>query len=351
MKKSLLILFLFLMTVLFSSGCARKIYEIAYPTLNDGKYDSEFPYKSASKELEQISETVKKLTSIAYYKSYVFSRESRVVMNDIVNDIYTRKVSEEIFYNSSVIGTATVLSYTNKRVILLTCAHVVDFPDTVITYYDIPGEPKHRFIQSVSFKKRQSNYIAEFPEKGELEILAIDKALDIVLLGKTFYQTPTMQIPVFSYPMGKSRELDWGTFVYLVGYPKGYQMVTKGIVSQPNRDKNGSYIVDALFNRGFSGGIVLAIKDGVPNFELVGIAGSVSADFEYYITPPPDIGQMGYDPRLPYKGDVYIQFQKEINYGITFVISTEEILSFIKDNQSALMEKGYDLGSLLAKFK
>ena len=35
----------------FLFSCARQIYEVTYPTLLDGKYDSEFPYRSSSKQL------------------------------------------------------------------------------------------------------------------------------------------------------------------------------------------------------------------------------------------------------------------------------------------------------------
>ncbi|MCK7529466.1 MAG: hypothetical protein MZV64_73895 [Ignavibacteriales bacterium] len=48
-------------------------------------------------------------------------------------------------------------------------------------------------------------------------------------------------------------------------------MVTKAIVSNPSRDESGSFLVDAVVNNGMSGGLVLAIKDGVPNFEMVGM--------------------------------------------------------------------------------
>ncbi|MCZ7609952.1 MAG: hypothetical protein M5U17_07265 [Ignavibacterium sp.] len=39
--------------LLISAGCSTISYETIYPTLNDGKYDSEFPYKSTSEELKK----------------------------------------------------------------------------------------------------------------------------------------------------------------------------------------------------------------------------------------------------------------------------------------------------------
>ena len=347
MKVLLKFLFLIAFLQILNLNCARSIYKVAYPTLSDGKYDSEFPYKSCSVQLEKISKTVRKLSAIAYYKSYVLANDSRITVNDIHNDSYLKKATREVFYNNSVIGTATVIQYRGRRLTLLTCAHIVDFPDTIITYFPTEEGKPSSYIQSIAFKQRQDNFIADLPERGRLELLVMDKKRDIALLGKMFTSDTHYPIPVFDYPLGKAKTLEWGSFVYLMGYPKGYQMVTEGIVSQPNRDSDGSFLVDALFNKGFSGGIVLAIRDGVPNFELVGIANSVSADYEYIMSPPENISRTGYDSRIPYQGEVFVEFNKVINYGITFIISMESIQTFIKENESVLSDKGYDLTPLV----
>jgi hypothetical protein len=338
----------FTMIILFIlTGCSRKIYQVAYPTLSDGKYDSEFPYRNCSSELNRIAQSVRKLSAIAYYKSYVFELSSRTTVEDIRNKKYRSWATKEIYFNNSVIGSATVISHIGFRVALLTCAHIINFEDTLYTFYLDESNTPSPYLQSVAFKEKQSNFVADFPERGDLELLAIDPQLDIAVLGKMFSRTSRFPIPVFDFPLGKAKDLEWGSFVYLMGYPKGYLMVTKGIVSQPNRDERTSFLVDALFNRGFSGGIVLAIRDGVPNFELVGMAGSVSADFEYSLVPPEDISRFGFDPRIPYSGDIYLKQNRTINYGITFIISAETIQSFIKSNLQEFLDRGYDLSPLV----
>jgi hypothetical protein len=341
------ILFLTLFVCLFFTGCSRKIYQVAYPTLSDGKYDSEFPYRNCSTELARISQSVKKLSAIAYYKSYVFDAVSQITVDDIKQKKYRNRAVKEIFYNNSVIGSATVISHVGSRIALLTCAHIIDFADTLYTFYSDDNHIPSPYLQSVAFKEKQSNFVADFPERGELELLAMDRQLDIAILGKVFSSTGHFPIPVFDFPLGKAKDLEWGSFVYMMGYPKGYLMVTKGIVSQPNRDENNSFMVDALFNRGFSGGIVLAIKDGVPNFEMVGMAGSVSADFEYTLVPPEDISRGGYDPRVPYDGEIHLKQYRYINYGITFIVSTESIQTFIRSNMQEFLNRGYDLSELV----
>jgi hypothetical protein len=152
-------------------------------------------------------------------------------------------------------------------------------------------------------------------------------------------------MPAFSYPIGDAKKLEWGSFAYLFGYPKGYRMITKGIVSDPNRDRSGSFLLDAPFNRGCSGGIVLAIKDGVPNFELVGMAKSSAADFENILIPPEDFNISEYDPRLPYEGDIYAKSNVVIRYGITQIISINTIIDFFERNQLYFTQMGYDFKS------
>lgn len=332
---------------MLSGGCSRKIYQVAYPTLNDGRYDTEFPYKSCAKELEKISQSIRKLSSIAYYRSYIFKPEASITVDHIrVND-YKKYISREIYYNNSVIGTATVIYYMRSHIALLTCAHIVNFPDTVYTYYYDENMEKSPFIQSVSFKVKQNNFVADLPERGELEILAMDVKIDIAILGMIFKEYSSYPISVFDYPFGKANELEWGSFVYIMGYPKGNKMVTRGIVSQPNRDGDGTFIVDALFNRGFSGGIVMAIKDGVPNFELVGVAGSAAADFFQYIAPPEGFNKLEYSNHVPYEGDVYVKLEKQLNYGITFVVPSEQISDFMKKNLDILKDKGFNISFLI----
>jgi hypothetical protein len=242
-------------------------------------------------------------------------------------------------------GTATVIYRGLDRIALLTCAHVVDHPDTVITYYmDELGEGR-RVIQSISVKRREQFYVIDILGGGDLKVLAVDPAHDLALLGKKDLRE-THRIPVLAYPAGDSRSLEWGSFVYLMGYPMGFKMITQGIVSNPNMDGDGAFLVDALFNRGFSGGIVLAIRDGVPNFELVGLAKSVSAEHKYVLRPLKETSEFLYDTTVPYTGDIYVRSESDINYGITHAISVETIRRFVEENRDQLMREGYDFSRL-----
>jgi hypothetical protein len=315
--------------------------------LADGKYDSEFPYRGCSPQLEKISESVRMISCIAYYESCIFSTEAKIRLSDLRLPLLKKKAMKEVFLNRTSTGSATTIYYGNKRIALLTCGHVVDFSDTIITYYRGEDGKETDFIQSLTVKDCQSNYAASIQGARDLEILAIDKESDLAVVGQRMNEQPAQNVTVFNYPFGKAKELEWGTFVYLFGYPAGYQMITKGIVSNPNRDKRGSFLTDAVSNRGFSGGIVLAIRDGVPNFELVGMVTLVPARRQYFITPFKEGEIVDFELDAPFKGDIYVESRTDIIYGIAPAISSELIVDFLEKNLQQLQEKGYDLGPFL----
>jgi hypothetical protein len=324
------------------TSCTKKIYDVVYPTLSDGRYDSEFPYSNASDQLEEISNSIKMLNYIAYYKAYIFSENQKVLQSDINNKKIKYKAIDEVYFSETVSGTATIIFYDGFKVGLLTCAHIGDSPDTVITYFDHSVGQNEQFIQQIAIKIREHYYVNEIPGDGELEVVISDKKRDLALLKKKTPYDPYQEIRPFKYPFGESSELELGSFVYIIGYPMGHKMITKGIVSNTRDKKSDSFLIDALFNRGFSGGVILAIRDGVPNFELVGMAKSVSAKNQYILTPSSLDGILKFEPNIPYSGDIYIKKFDDINYGITYTISTDEIIKFLKENKTQLLQKGFN---------
>jgi hypothetical protein len=147
----------------------------------------------------------------------------------------------------------------------------------------------------------------------------------------------------FDFPLGKANELRWGTFVYVFGFPANYKMISKGIVSNPNYDKKSSFIIDAVANQGLSGGIVLAIRDGVPNFELVGMVLTAPAEYEYVLRPKKDdVVLLGSE----YIGPVITGARKNIKYGITKVLAIESIMKFIENNSKILLENNIDIDQI-----
>ena len=344
-KPAYVVLSLLLAVMLFLPACPGRVYQIENSILPDGKYDTEFPNRSCGPELKKISESIKLINSVAYYQSFVFTANTRLTVEKMMDPGFKRLATEKIFYSRSASGTATCFSRDVTRFALMTCAHIVDFPDTIINYHRNENDKITPFILSVAFKERQSNYVADVAGGNDLEVLFRDETIDIAILGKEFPATEHSLVTAYAFPLGNAAELEWGDFVYLFGFPRGYKMVTRGIVSDPNRDKYTSFLVDAPFNRGFSGGIVLAVRDGAPNFELVGIAKSAAADYEYVLAPEERYEQSEYDPKLPYSGEIFVRYKANIQYGVTHITSVEAIRNMLLENEDYFRAKGYDFSA------
>ena len=326
---------------MFLYSCSSISYEKIYPTLGDGKYDSEFPYKSTSDELRKISETIQRVNSTAFYKIFVFDEKNNYTMNDLRNSKIEKIAGKEVLADNSSSGTAVIVYSQNGNVALLTCAHTITFPDTIISYKFDENGIQSKFVESISIKEKQVIYIAGFPEGSQVEVLVKDTNTDIALVGRKYGSQKGILFPTFSYPLGKAKEVDWGTFVYLVGYPINFKMITKAIVSSPRKDESGSFLVDAVINPGFSGGMVLAIRDGVPNFELIGIVQWVPEEDESILYPESLKNNLSYNPVVPYTGNMFVRKHSSIRYGIAKVIPVETISDFLTKNKSSLNEKGF----------
>jgi S1-C subfamily serine protease len=143
-------------------------------------------------------------------------------------------------------------------------------------------------------------------------------------------------------PRGESSDLNWGAFVYVMGFPKGEKMVESGIVSKPEKNNDSYFITNAIFNRGISGGPVFALRDGASGMEWVGMAKSAPATDIFYLQPAVNKEDM-YSKSKPYKGKVLINKKKMINYGITYSVSMQEIVRFVKSIGSELEQEGFDI--------
>ena len=323
-------------------SCSSSSYNTQHPAEGNGKYDSEFPYKNSSKVLDEISHTIYRINCLAFYKAYIFGDDSKIELKDLNDSVINLRSIKTIYQDKSTSGTATLIYSSNGTLGLLTCAHVIDFPDTLVSYYgEISGSPTDN-VQSIAFKTKEFIYAAGFPDGSEVKEILSDKKEDITILGNHYSLSDAIRFPVFNYPFGKAKELEWGDFVYIFGYPLSYKMISRAIVSSPNFDKRGSFFIDAVVNNGYSGGLVLASRDGVPNFELVGIIEWVAEEGENILEPAPLEGNLKYNPLIPYKGDVFAKRQKFLKYGITKVISIESIEDFLEKNKDYFISEGYD---------
>lgn len=323
-------------------SCTRVTYDVVYPTLNDGRYDSEFPYRNCSSELGSITRTVKKVHCLVEYKTYLFDNSQQLTRKKLATLKLDKTAVAVSNFNESVGASAVLIYSDDHRVVLVTSAHTFGYDDTLFTYYGDESGKDSDILQSVSVKTKQQNFARELGEFGLLDLLITDPETDIAFLYG-YSDKPQGQLPVFDYPLGNSKQVEWGTFIYAIGYPAGNKMITRGIVANPEPDRSGAFLIDALFNQGMSGGLILAIRDGVPNFEMVGIVKSVSARFENILKPEKESHEKIYNQSLPYEGNMYVKLQRNINYGITYAVSVETLINLYLMNRSKFTDLGLNL--------
>ncbi len=336
-KKKMFIVFLLLITI-FPQSC-NKVSHAPAPAefgVKDNIYDSEFPAKPVSRYLEKMVGTVKLLSTFSVYNVYSYDEgtPSVLIKKDPEKYAYQTYVEEK-----PANGTATIIYNRNGLVALLTCAHIIDTPDTLIKYFDEDGQS----IKSIHILERQNRLIVGMDEFQSFKIFIMDTKKDIALIGNKIPLKKSVKIPVFPFKQGNADDLSWGTFTYLFGYPKGKQMLSRAIVSNPHRNNGASFVIDASLPRGISGGVVLALRDGPPNFELVGMVNAVSADMAKILVPDRRMNSKNYRPGRPYTGKIYAKSVPRISYGIEYAITINAITKFIEDNKEKLESFGFDM--------
>jgi len=335
-------LFILLITCLAYTSCINKTMKRAQKNQKEQRYDGEFTNTDASREIESISHSIKKLYRISYYTSYLFTPEA-LMTGDIIRSGKFRKLALGVIRaQESVSGSATVILRTEQRIALLTCAHILSSPDTLISYFPPSSEDPINYMKSISIKEKEEIFVKDLSSCGSFVTLATDTENDVAIIGKTCEEPG--DTGVFSCPAGHARQLRWGDFVYILGYPHGSLMITRGIVSTPGGPEACSFTVDALLNKGYSGGIILATRNGAPHFELVGLVKSIASKREYVLRPKNDINYY-YSDKVPYTDETFVGTDEVLNYGINYVVPAEALVRFYTRNRDELIKHGYNTDS------
>jgi len=260
-----------------------------------------------------------------------------------LTDVLTNKLSTiadtRVSTENSTAGTSIVLQQNEEHALLLTCAHVVTSRDTTITYYQGENMLEKKYIKSVRIKKDQNDIGFDKQKVNQFNIIASDRFTDLALLKIKAEQTDFSKLPI-SFPMGNSDHLKNGSFLYILGYPKGYSMVTRGIVSQFNNSNKNLFVSDAIFNPGISGGLVLASRDNFNTMEWVGMARSTTASREKILVPRPDSSESDLTIK-PYTDIPYVVPKKRISYGVTQTIPINTIKDFLEENEEKIARNGF----------
>lgn len=296
-------------------------------------YQTGFPVHDTSRDLERIFRSVKRIQVTGYYDTFRFLPDDAVTEPDLRRGATYARASERFSFDHSKAGTATIISRRGRRLTLITNEHVTRLPDTVIVYFGhqegaASRGPRH--VESVAIKTAQTNLVLGLAEVGVFRTVARDTAADIALVTVDLQDPEAMTgIEPLRIPTGDASRLSWGSFVYVLGYPRGYPMLTRGIVSDPNRGRDNAFLLDGLFNRGISGGLVLAVRGDSGRLEWVGMASAASAQTEFILMPEhADVRESGM--LLPYDGRLYMEQTMRIDYGITFSVPMTSIRRFLQ---------------------
>jgi hypothetical protein len=292
-------------------------------------YQTAWPLHDTSRQLEEIFRSVKRVQVTGFYETFQFAPEDRVTRAALRSADTYRRARDRFAFDHAKAGTATAISRVDRALHLMTNAHVTRMQDTVVAYFD-SATHNGRFIESVAILRRQSNVIVGVPTASEFRVVASDTVADIALLTVELDPAvPEHAVPALRVRAGDPGRLSWGSFVYVLGYPRGHMMVTRAIVSNPRQATDNSFLLDGLFNRGISGGLVLAVRGETGELEWVGLAMSASAHAELVLAPERrSIDEQGV--LLPYQGRLFIEEVRRIDYGITFSVPATAVTRFLR---------------------
>jgi hypothetical protein len=307
---------------------------------DDSLYRSHTQSSYLTEQIRESFQSVKRIQSTVFYTTYLFDYENPPLRSEL-EDVDFRQIAYDTARdNHSSAGTAVVLARSDDRIALLTAAHVVTFQDTIWHYSQGLENEGDKPVEAVSVKENVLNYIYGQENVGAFELIVSDEFRDLALLSTRLGVNSDTDLLPLPIQAGDSDQLEWADLVYALGYPKGYRMVTSGIVSETYSQRRQGFNIDASFNRGYSGGIVFAVRNDQTTFEWVGILISAAADIEYLLTPG-YVSFDEYDPELEYTGSMYIERFPRINYGITNAISINEVRQFFSENQDIIRRNGF----------
>jgi S1-C subfamily serine protease len=286
-------------------------------------------------QIKEVMESVIRIQNTVTYRTYQFSYDSLPRESGLSGIEFEALAVNRVVESHSNAGTAMVMSNSSGRSSLISASHTVTFPDTIFHYVSESRRESDPQIEAVSVRQAVNHFM--FSNRGvfEFEVIANDPSRDLAVLLYRWGRDGDPELKSLSIAPGNFDELDWTDRVYVLGYPRGIQMVTSGMVSKYAVTTRRGFAVDASFNRGFSGGPMFAVRNDGRGLAWMGILTSASAEQEFYLSP--DIVRAeDLKPGLPFRGTPLIQQSSRINYGISFGADMNQIEDFYNENRSVL---------------
>lgn len=301
-------------------------------------------FTGSEQSREQIKESfnsIKRLQSNVVYRSYTFNEGSGYPKSEVDQADLESIATESFIDDHTSAGTAIVISGNRTGPVLITASHVVSFPDTVWHYLSHEDTGPNAYVAGVSIKQSTSYYIIEGQSLVGFDLAANDSRRDLAILTTQPLANLQSSIPALNVEPGSASSIDWTDLVYVVGFPRGIQMVTSAMVSNFQISPRRSFILDSSFNRGFSGGAVFSVKRDGTGLEWVGVLSAAYAESEYYLSPP-ESEQVEDNINREYTGPLILRRANRINYGITYAVGINEVAGFFRDIDDIMSRLGID---------
>lgn len=288
-------------------------------------------------QLEQLQRSMAKVICSAYYENYYYLKpKSEKQQADLGKLLYKTQLT-----TNSVSGSALILQRNPSNILLLSAYHIFDFPDTVKTYYKNERGENTPFVRSISVKYEQRIYITHKDNTRSFgHLISSDLSNDLALLKAQSAENELLETP-FAARFATDHDLKFGKEAYLVGYPKGFLFIATGLISPspyPNK-----FMVSAPFNRGFSGGMVVAFEEGKDSFVYLGMANSMAYDYQFVLVPDETLPELDNYRDFPYDKYAYVKELKMMNYGLTFAVKASVIAKFVKKERARIRRHGFGM--------
>lgn len=323
-------------------GCSGYSETSIPSTYRDNTYLSETGSDLIREEIKEGFNSVVRIQNTVTYRTFQLRSGSLLTESETASSNLDSLSTHTFIESHSNAGTAIIMSNSNAHSSLFTASHTVTFPDTIYHYVPQSTSNTDRLVEAVSLKQSVSHFFFGVGSVFEFEVLANDPLRDLAILLYRWGRDGDPGLEPLTIPAGDFEKLDWTDRVYVLGYPRGVRMVTSGMVSRQEINSRRTFAVDAIFNRGFSGGPMFAVRNDGRGLEWMGMLTSASAEKEFFLSP--DYGQ-NIEPGHghPFTGIPVIQETSRINYGISFGVDINQIADFYEENRSILRRRGIPL--------
>ncbi|MCB9015193.1 MAG: trypsin-like peptidase domain-containing protein [Lentimicrobiaceae bacterium] len=329
-----ILIFLMLMNV----SCS--VYHQGTADVSQCGFSGIFENREMQQQYKELTNSVLKLSVFVSYQSQVFEPDSLVTLASYKSGRALGATRARFVQNESFSGSATAIDKSDNKILLLTCAHLVHFPDTIYTYDERLSADGKRYLLGLSVK---TGFVMKINNVGgnlRPAIVAIDAGNDLALLE--IVSQSRMELPVSTtLKLVSAKDLNWGDRIWLTGFPSGRFMMTTGLISNPD-NKEGILFTDAPFSEGYSGAPALVYHRQASCFLLAGVGRSVAARSDYVLKPEKKMHETVYNTALPYTGQVYVEVEKQPAAGVTFIVGPDLIQSFMMENAQKLALSGWD---------